>query len=96
LPWAAASGSRVFKTIRDKAPDVDQAATSFEMYLNSPADIVLTARPNWWSTRAYPVVERRLAGVLAIVLGWVGILRNQVRQRTHDLRLKLRNTNARK
>ena len=79
----------VFKTIRDKAPDVDQAATSFEMYLNSPADIVLTARPNWWSTQHILWLSAGFAGVLAIVLGWVGILRNQVRQRTHDLRLKV-------
>ncbi len=41
----------VFKTIRDKAPDVGQAVTSFAMYLNSTSDILVTARPNWWTTR---------------------------------------------
>jgi signal transduction histidine kinase len=79
----------VFKTIRDKAPDVDQAATSFEMYLNSPDDIVVTARPNWWSPQHILWLIAAFAGVLAVVLAWVGILRNQVRQRTHDLRLKI-------
>lgn len=79
----------VFKTIRDKAPDVDQAATSFEMYLNSPDDIVVTARPNWWSTQHILWLSAGFAGVLAVVLSWVGILRNQVRQRTQDLRLKV-------
>jgi signal transduction histidine kinase len=79
----------VFKTIRDKAPDVDQAATSFEMYLNSPEDILVTARPNWWSPQHILWLIAAFAGVLAIVLAWVGILRNQVRQRTHDLRLKI-------
>jgi signal transduction histidine kinase len=80
----------VFKTIRDKAPDVDQAATSFEMYLNSPDDILVTARPNWWSPQHILWLIASFVGVLAIVLAWVGILRNQVRQRTHDLRLKIR------
>jgi signal transduction histidine kinase len=79
----------VFKTIRDKAPDVDQAATSFEMYLNSPDDILVTARPTWWSPQHILWLTAAFAGVLTIVLAWVGLLRNQVRQRTQDLRLKI-------
>jgi signal transduction histidine kinase len=79
----------VFKTIRDKAPDVDQAATSFEVYLNSPDDIVVTARPNWWSTRHILWLIAFFAGVLVLALAWVGILRNRVRQRTRDLRSKI-------
>ena len=79
----------VFKTIRDNAPDVDQAATSFEMYLNSPDDIRVTERPTWWNSGHILWLVAALAGVLAMVLGWVGILRKQVRQRTHDLRLNI-------
>jgi signal transduction histidine kinase len=79
----------VFKTIRDKAPDVEQAVTSFEMYLNSPQDIVVTARPSWWTPRHILWLTAAFASVLALVLAWVGLLRNQVRQRTHDLRLKI-------
>jgi signal transduction histidine kinase len=79
----------VFKTIRDKAPDVDQAATSFEMYLNSPDDIVVTARPNWWSPQHILWLIAAFAGVLTMVLSWAGLLRKQVRQRTQDLRLKI-------
>jgi signal transduction histidine kinase len=79
----------VFKTIRDKALDIGQAVTSFEMYLNSPADIVVTARPNWWTAGHILWLTAGLGGVLALVLGWVGLLRNQVRQRTLDLRLKI-------
>jgi signal transduction histidine kinase len=92
LPVAVGSRLRlqgVFKIIRDRAPDVGQAVTSFEMYLNSPADIVVTARPNWWTTRHVLWLATALAGVFALVLGWVGLLRNQVRQRTHDLKLKM-------
>jgi signal transduction histidine kinase len=92
LPLAVGSHLRlqgVFKTIRDKAPDVGQAATSFEMYLNSPEDIVVTARPNWWTAGHILWLTVALAGVLALVLAWVGLLRNQVRQRTFDLRLKI-------
>jgi signal transduction histidine kinase len=79
----------VFKTIRDKAPDVDQAVTSFAMYLNSRSDIFVTARPNWWTTRHIFWLTAAFAALLAIVLAWVGLLRNQVRQRTRDLRLKI-------
>jgi signal transduction histidine kinase len=92
LPIAVGSRLRlqgVFKTIRDRAPDVGQAVTSFEMYLNSPADIVVTSRPNWWTTGHIVWLTAALAGVLALVLAWVGLLRNQVRQRTFDLRLKI-------
>jgi signal transduction histidine kinase len=92
LPIAVGSRLRlqgVFKTIRDRAPDVGQAVTSFEMYLNSPADIVVTARPNWWTSGHVLWLTAALAGVLALVLGWAGLLRNQVLQRTHDLRLKM-------
>jgi signal transduction histidine kinase len=79
----------VFKTIRDKAPDVGQAVTSFAMYLNSPEDILVTARPNWWTSRHILWLTAAFAALLAIVLAWVGLLRNQVRQRTQDLRLKI-------
>jgi len=79
----------VFKTMRDKALDVGQAVTSFEMYLNSSADIAVTARPNWWTAGHVLWLTAALAGVLALVLGWVGLLRNQVRQHTRDLRLKI-------
>jgi signal transduction histidine kinase len=92
LPIAVGSRLRlqgVFKAIRDKAPDVGQAVTSFEMYLNSPADIVVTARPNWWTAGHILWLTAALAGVLALVLAWVGLLRDQVRQRTSDLRLKI-------
>ncbi len=92
LPIAVGSRLRlegVFKTIRDRAPDVGQAVTSFEMYLNSPADIVVTARPSWWTAGHILWLTAALAGVLALVLGWVGMLRRQVIQRTTDLRLKM-------
>ncbi len=92
LPIAAGSRLRlagVFKTIRDRAPDVGQAVTSFEMYLNSPDDIVVTARPNWWTAGHVLWLTAALAGVLALVLGWVGLLRRQVIQRTAALRLKM-------
>ena len=59
------------------------------MYLNSPDDIVVTARPNWWSPQHILWLTAAFAGLLAIVLAWVGLLRKQVRQRTYDLSLKI-------
>jgi signal transduction histidine kinase len=75
----------VFKAIRDKTLDVDQAATSFEMYLNSPGDIVVLERPSWWTAQHTLELAAVFSGALAAGLTWIWLLRKQVRQRTRDL-----------
>jgi signal transduction histidine kinase len=79
----------VLKAIQDRTPDVDQAATSFELYVNSPADITVLARPSWWTTPHMVQVSAVLGGCLAVGLGWIWLLRNRVRQRTRDLAFKI-------
>jgi signal transduction histidine kinase len=75
----------VFKAIQGKTLDVGQAATSFEMYINSPADITILERPGWWTARHTLDLMAVLGGMLAIGLAWIWLLRNQVRLRTRDL-----------
>lgn len=75
----------VFKAKMDNAADYAQTITSFEMYLNSPANITVLDWPSWWTTEHTLWVLGGLGVLLALILGWVGSLRNQVRQRTREL-----------
>jgi len=79
----------IFKALQDKAPDVDQAPTSFEVYANSLADITVLERPSWWTARHTLRLMGVFGGLLALGLAWIWLLRKQVRQRTSDLALKV-------
>ncbi|MGA2244630.1 MAG: ATP-binding protein [Verrucomicrobiota bacterium] len=79
----------VLKAIQDKAPDLGQTATSFELYLNSASDIAVLERPSWWTTQHMLQLSGVFAGFLAVGLAWIWLLRNQVRQRTRDLAAKI-------
>ncbi len=79
----------VFKAISDRTPDVGQAATSFEMFLNSARDITVLARPSWWTSEHALQVGAVFVGILVVALAWIGLLRKQVRQRTQALALKI-------
>ena len=88
------AGSRVrldgvFKAKTDNIADYGQTITSFEMYLNSPEDITVLERPSWWTARHTLWLLSGLGVVLVLVLGWVGSLRNRVRQRTRELRAEI-------
>ncbi len=76
----------VFKAKADNVPDFGQVISSFEMYLNSPADITVLERPPWWTTRHTLWLLGGLAAVLFISLAWAGMLRNKVRRRTRELK----------
>jgi signal transduction histidine kinase len=79
----------IFKAIQDKTPDVDQAATLFEVYVNSSKDIAVQERPSWWTARHTLRLVGIFAGIVAVGLAWIWLLGNRVRQRTHDLALKV-------
>ena len=83
-------GSRVrlegaFKAASDTVPDFGQLLTSFEMYLNSQADIVVLERPSWWTPRHTLWVFGGLGLVLLAALTWIWSLRARVRLRTREL-----------
>ncbi len=76
----------VFKAKTDTVPDFGEVVTSFEVYLNSPADIAVLERPPWWTARHTFWVLAGVGVVLFLALSWASSLRKQVRQRTRELR----------
>ncbi|HEY0947497.1 MAG TPA: PA14 domain-containing protein [Opitutaceae bacterium] len=63
---------------------------SFELLLNSGADIRILARPPWWTLRRLLLILGALAGVLVVALVWIGLLRRQVAERTAQLAEQIR------
>ena len=58
----------------------DRVPTTFAVLLDSPADLVVLARPSWWTLRNTLAGLAALAVVTLAVLAWVAVLRRQVRQ----------------
>jgi signal transduction histidine kinase len=59
---------------------------SFQILLRSPADVTVLARPPFWSARHTFWAMGISGGILLLCLGWAGLLRKQVRERTAELR----------
>ena len=84
----AGSRVRLEGVVKDKAdavPDFGQVVSSFEMYLNSPSDIFVLARPSWWTSRHAFWLLSGLGLILFAALAWIGSLRTQVGRRTREL-----------
>jgi signal transduction histidine kinase len=62
-----------------------QHIASFELLLNSPADIRVLARPPWWTLERLLIIVGALACVLAAAALWITQLHRQVEQRTAEL-----------
>jgi hypothetical protein len=69
----------VLKAKCDATPDFGQTVATFEMYINSAADITVLERPPWWTARHTLWAMVGAVGVLALALAWVVLLRRQVR-----------------
>jgi signal transduction histidine kinase len=62
---------------------------SFELLLNSPADVRVLERPPWWTIRrALTVVGGLALGILAALV-WVALLRRQVETRSRQLAVEV-------
>jgi signal transduction histidine kinase len=66
---------------RTAGRDID----SFELLLNSPADIRVLARPSWWTLGHMMSISGVLAGVLGLAFAWIAQLRRRVKERTVQL-----------
>jgi len=64
---------------------VGQGIASFELRLNSPADIKVLARPPWWTLQRLLIIVGALACVLAATVLWITQLHRQVEERTAEL-----------
>lgn len=73
------------------APRLDDnlKVLSFQLVLRSSQDVTLLSRPSWWTPGhvAWVLSTVGLAGIL--ILGWVRVLRKQVRQRTRELQIEI-------
>lgn len=61
-------------------------AESFRLLVRQPRDFAVLQAPSWWNMRHTFVLLGGMALVTGLGGGWVGLLRRQVRQRTHKLR----------
>jgi signal transduction histidine kinase len=69
---------------------VGQDITSFELLLNSPADLRVLARPPWWTLERLLIIMGVLVCVLAAAALWITQLHRQVEQRTRELGAQIR------
>lgn len=65
-------------------------AESFELLLNSPADIAVLSQPSWWTLQKLLILVGLLAGVLVFTVVWITQLRRLVEQRTAQLQRETR------
>lgn len=83
-------GTRVKLTgVCSVAVDRDRQPTGFAVLLDSPADLVVLARPSWWTLRRALAGLTALALVALVVLAWVAALRGRVREQTEFIRRRL-------
>jgi signal transduction histidine kinase len=68
---------------------VGQDISSFELLLNSPADIKVLARPPWWTLEQLLIGMGALACVLAVTVLWITQLHRKVEARTAELEVQI-------
>ena len=84
------AGSQLELTGTYSSQSVNQNVTSFELLLNSAADITVLARPPWWTLRKLLVILGALACVLAVTVLWITQLHRTVALRTAELEMQIR------
>ena len=68
-----------------------QDVASFELLLNSVADIRMLERPAFWTLQRTLILVGVLLGVLALSLVWIRLLHHEVQQRTTQLQNEVHN-----
>jgi signal transduction histidine kinase len=68
-----------------------QDVASFELLLNSTADIQMLARPPFWTLQRTLILVGVLLGILALSLVWIRLLHHEVQQRTVQLQSETHN-----
>jgi len=67
----------------------DWRAKAFHVELRSPADIVLLQSPPWWTLKKLLWIAGGLALLAMAALGWIGVLRRQVTERSRQLEMQI-------
>lgn len=67
----------------------DAEGAAFEIWLSSPDDVTVLARPPWWTPRRLAMAIGTLMILLLSVMVWVRQLRRKVEQRTAQLAVQI-------
>jgi signal transduction histidine kinase len=67
----------------------NQDMSSVGLLLNSPTDVVVLARPPWWTLEKLFVILGALGCVLAVTVLWISQLRRKVERRTAELEIQI-------
>ncbi len=86
VPPPPASSSLRLTGVWSVTLDERRVPKAHHLLLRSPADLVVLSTPPWWWTGPVPKVVGTLSALILLGLGWVGLLRGQVAQRTAQLR----------
>jgi signal transduction histidine kinase len=86
-------GSRLALTgvyaMQGGAPLMDGSAAPFDLLVHSGSDIVVLAKPSWWTLKRLLVIMGALVCALAFLGLWVTQLRRQVEQRSTELAIQI-------
>lgn len=63
---------------------------SFELLLNSPADVRVLARPSWWTVRHTLTLLGGMTFFVFASFVWIALLRRQVEERSNQLATEIR------
>ena len=69
--------------------DDSRQMRGFQLLLRSPDDIVVYQEPRLWTVQRALVVVAILGGCTLLGLGWIAVLRRQVRRQTEQIRAQL-------
>ena len=64
---------------------------SFELLVQSPADIQILARPPFWTLERTIILVAVLLGILALSFVWIRLLHHEVQQRSAQLQTEVQN-----
>jgi signal transduction histidine kinase len=83
-------GSQLELTGTYASQGASQGVASFELLLDSAADLAVLARPPWWTLERLAIILGALACILAFTVLWITQLRQKVERRTAELEVQIR------
>jgi signal transduction histidine kinase len=89
--WAPGSRLKVVGVLAGPDPRKreDSPVRALEILVASPANVVVIARPPWWTLERLLVIVALMAAGLALALLWIHLLRRQVERRTAQWRREI-------
>jgi signal transduction histidine kinase len=90
-PWPVGSRLKLTGVFSDLGGNSQRAGIvkSFELLLNSPADVELIARPPWWTLNRLLTIISTMGVGLVLASVWINLLRRQVERRTVQLQREI-------